>query len=76
MHYAHSTPSCSTAQTLPTEAADHVVDMPTTWATVVLIVVDASRPDMLDSSITVVSTHRGGGDSLSGLTGPLVHGLF
>ena len=33
-------------------------------------------PVSLDSSITVVSTHGGGGDSLSGLTGPLVHGLF
>jgi hypothetical protein len=30
----------------------------------------------LDASITVMSTHGGGGDSLSGLIGPSLHGLF
>jgi hypothetical protein len=33
-------------------------------------------PVSLDASITVVSTHGGGGDSLSGLIGPSLHGLF
>jgi hypothetical protein len=33
-------------------------------------------PVSLDASITVVSTHGGGGDSLSGLMGPSLHGLF
>lgn len=33
-------------------------------------------PVSLDSSITVVSTYGGGGDSLSGLMGPSLHGLF
>jgi hypothetical protein len=33
-------------------------------------------PVSLDASITVTSTHGGGGESLSGLTGPLLHGLF
>jgi hypothetical protein len=35
-----------------------------------------STPVSLDTSITVVSTHGGGGDSLSGLIGPSLHGLF
>jgi hypothetical protein len=33
-------------------------------------------PVSLDASVTVVSTHGGGGDSLSGLIGPSLHGLF
>jgi len=33
-------------------------------------------PVSLDASITVVSTHGPGGDSLSGLMGPSLHGLF
>ena len=33
-------------------------------------------PVSLDASITVTSTHGGGGDSLSGLIGPSLHGLF
>jgi hypothetical protein len=33
-------------------------------------------PVSLDASITVTSTHGAGGDSLSGLMGPSVHGLF
>jgi hypothetical protein len=33
-------------------------------------------PVSLDASITVMSTHGGGGDSLSGLMGPSLHGLF
>jgi hypothetical protein len=33
-------------------------------------------PVSLDASITVTSTHGGGGDSLSGLMGPSLHGLF
>jgi hypothetical protein len=33
-------------------------------------------PVSLDASITVVSTHGGGGDSLSGFMGPSLHGLF
>jgi hypothetical protein len=35
-----------------------------------------STPVSLDASITVMSTHGGGGDSLSGLMGPSLHGLF
>ena len=33
-------------------------------------------PVSLDASITVLSTHGGGGDLLSGLMGPSLHGLF
>ena len=36
----------------------------------------SSTPVSLDSSITVMSTHGGGGESLSGLVGPSLHGLF
>jgi hypothetical protein len=33
-------------------------------------------PVSLDASVTAMSTHGGGGDSLSSLMSPWVHGLF
>src|SRR5262245_30420793 len=35
-----------------------------------------STPVSLDASITLLSSHGGGGESLSGLMTPLTHGLF